>query len=90
MGKSKTTVIFEEKGEICLKYIYGPEYLSYSTKIIKKSTGKTPVSIELSCTDIPPCAAPMPPEEHKMSAVDITSLFSKVSKWANRYGYKLH
>ncbi|MDR4504082.1 MAG: hypothetical protein MRK01_04715 [Candidatus Scalindua sp.] len=127
MGKSKTTVIFEEKGEICLKYIHAPEYLSYSTKIIKKSTGKNPVTIELSFTGIPPCAAPMPPEEYKMSAVDITSLFGKVysshngfrikseiklseyncnqdlvsgktesqigfsiSKWANKYGYKLH
>ncbi|MBC8552208.1 MAG: hypothetical protein H8D23_21465 [Candidatus Brocadiales bacterium] len=90
MGKSKTTVIFEEKGEICLKYIHAPEYLSYTTKIIKKSTGKNPVTIELDFTGIPPFAAPMPPEKYKMSAEDITSLFCKVSKWANRYGYKLH
>ncbi|RLD62700.1 MAG: hypothetical protein DRI84_10605 [Bacteroidetes bacterium] len=85
----KNLIVFEETGEICLKFNQAPEYLTYRTKIIKKSSGKNPVCIELTFIGIWPYAAPMPPEKHRINAENISSLFPKVAKWAYKYGYTL-
>ena len=85
----KTLIVFEEVGEICLKFDQAPEYLSYRTKIFKKSSGKNPVCMELTFTGIYPYAAPMPPEQHRITAENISNLIPKVAKWAHKYGYTL-
>ena len=87
---TKATTIFEVTGEIGLKFIHAPEYLSYCTRITIKSNGKNPITLELKFNGIPPYAAPMPPENHKITSENISALFCKINRWAKKYGYTIH
>jgi hypothetical protein len=87
----KPSIIYEETRILTAKYYHpkSDDYLHYISKIRIKNSGKNPVEMVLKFDGIPPFAAPMPPEEHKINAPAILDLSAKVIKWFKKYGYEL-
>ncbi len=90
MGK-KSAVIYEEKRILTAKYYHpkSDDYLHYESTIKIKDSGKMPVEMELTFNGTYPYAAPMPPEQHKITAPAILDLYSKMFRWFNKYGYEI-
>jgi hypothetical protein len=86
---TKSQILYEEKGELYLRFSRAPEILDYETRIIIKDKGKKPVTVELEFSGIEPLAAPMPPHHHKIVGESVTDLFAKMYRWARKYGYSV-
>ncbi len=87
---AKNNVIFREKSNFYFKSTCCPEYLEYVSELSVKNAGKTPVTLKLVFSGIPPFAAPMPPESQSFNATTIADIFPKVHRWAKKYGYEIH
>lgn len=89
---AKVKIIYKFEDELIVKYIHprGKEYLSYDTVTTIRENVKTPITIQLEFNGIPPCAAPLPPEEHEIKAMSIIDLYVKLNKWFNNYGYAIY
>jgi len=86
---TKIQINHEETGLIVAKYLdpRSEEYLDYKYTIQIKSSGKQPVLIKLKFSGTPPYAAPMPPEEHSIKALNIIELYAKLDRWFSKFGY---
>ena len=87
----KIAVIYEEERVLTAKYFHpkSDDYLTYTSIIRVKDSGKNPVEMILKFDGIYPFAAPMPPEEHRFTAPAILDLYAKVVRWFKKYGYEL-
>ena len=80
--------IYHEKDELFAEYVHGPDYVSFSTDLVIKNSGKSPVSLTLKLEPPFPFVAEIP-EKHTIKAKNISELVVKVSRWFNKFGYKL-
>jgi len=85
----KASIVYEEKRILTARYCHpkSEDYLDYISIIRIKDSGKNPVQMILKFDGILPYAAPMPPEEHTISAPAILDLYSKVNRWFKKHGY---
>ena len=86
---AQNKIVYEEKKEIYFRYYQTPDVLEYESRLIIKEKGKQPVSIELIFSGIEPLAAPIPPRNHIISGESIADLFTKICRWARKYGYSV-
>ena len=89
MDMTTSQILYDEKGELYLRFNQASEILDYKSRITIRDKGKKPVTIELEFSGIEPLAAPMPPHRHKIAAESVTALFAKMYRWARKYGYSV-
>ena len=87
---ARANVIYRSKDDVVARFMHAKEFVHYTSTIKIMDTGKNPVSITLKFDGIPPFLAPMPPEEHTVSAPTIVELFRKLERWLKKHGYTFH
>ncbi|MCK5851331.1 MAG: hypothetical protein KAH23_10485 [Kiritimatiellae bacterium] len=87
---ARVKIIYKSKDEVVACFKHAKEYVHYASTITIRDGGKNPVSMKLKFDDIPPFLAPMPPEEHTLSAPTLVELFLKLERWLKKYGYTFH
>ena len=87
---ARAKVIFKSKDDVVARFKNTPEYVHYASTITILDSGKNPISLKLKFDDIPPFLAPMPPQEHTISAPTIVELFRKLERWLKKHGYTFH
>jgi hypothetical protein len=87
----KSQIIYQERPEIIAKYYHpqSDDYLTYTSTIQIKNSGKQPITLKLKFDGTYPSFAPMPPEEHTIDAKDLIDLYLKLKRWFGKYGYEL-
>ena len=84
---ARAKVIFKSKDEIVARFKHAQEYVHYASTITIMDSGKNPISMKLKFNGIIPFIAPMPPEEHTISAPTVVELFRKLERWLRKYEY---
>ncbi|MCK4303109.1 MAG: hypothetical protein KAY24_02605 [Candidatus Eisenbacteria sp.] len=87
MPRAKT--IYTSRDELVARYLHprAKEYVCYASTVTIKDSGTNPVTIKLKFVGIPPFVAPMPPDEHTITAPTVVELFRKVQRWLKKHGY---
>ncbi len=85
----RTSIIYRSQEIVVGRYRYGREFVHYAATVAIKSGGKNPVSIILKHDGPVPLAAPMPPNQHTISAPAVIELFRKLERWFRKYGYTI-
>lgn len=87
---ARAKAVYKSKDDVVARFIHAKEYVHYASIITITDTGKNPVSIKLKFDGIPPFVAPMPPEEHTISAPTVVELFRKLERWLRKHGYTFY
>ncbi|MCK5851329.1 MAG: hypothetical protein KAH23_10475 [Kiritimatiellae bacterium] len=87
---ARAKVIYKSKDEVVARFKHAKEYVHYASTITILDGGKNPVSMKLKFSDIPTFLAPMPPEEHTISAPTLVELFRKLERWLRKHGYTFY
>ena len=87
---ARANVIYRSKDDVVACFKHAKEYVHYASTITILDGGKNPVSMKLKFDGIHPFVAPMPPEEHTISAPTIFELFRKLERWLRKHGYAFH
>ena len=87
MPRAKT--IYTSRDELVARYLHpqAKEYVCYASTVTIKDSGPSPVAMKLKFKGVPPFAAPLPPDEHTITARTVVELFRKVQRWLKKYGY---
>jgi len=83
----KYKVIYESEERIFGHLVEARDWIEYKSKLIVKDGGKNPVSIKMKFVPPHPFAFNMP-EEHSITAENITEAYCKVVKYFDKFGIK--